>query len=114
MALGYARVTGGPGPGNLGFRPDQGMTVTDVTLDGSYSSGGYALSNASLGLLANPSSIDLDVGTAQGFTPVWDTANHKLKMFKSAGAAGAHAECAAGDLSTAVVVRLTCRGAVVV
>lgn len=114
MALAYARVTGGPGPGSIGFRPDQGMTVTDVTLDGSYPANGYPLSNQSLGLLANPSSVDLDVGTAQGFTPVWDTTNNKLKMFKSAGAAGAHAECVAGDLSTAVVVRVTCRGPVIV
>lgn len=80
-------------------------TIVDITLDNAYPANGYALANASMGILGAPSMLDLDVKTAQGFTPVWDQANNKLKMFKSAGAAGAHAECASADLSSAVVVR---------
>jgi len=90
--------------------PDQNKTIVDITLDGSYASGGYALAPASLGMLQAPDMIDPDVKTGQGFTPIWNQTTGKLQMFKSAGSAGAHAECASGDLSSAVVVRLEVTG----
>src|ERR1044072_6834749 len=88
---------------------DKGKTIVDITLDSAYPSGGYALSNAGLGMLVKPTMIDLDVSTAQGFTPVWDVSNHKLKMFKS-GSNSAHSECASADLSSSVVIRAEVTG----
>jgi hypothetical protein len=61
-------------------------------------------------MLATPTMVELDVKTAQGFLPVWDQTANKLKMFKSAGAAGALAECASADLSSSVVIRAEVTG----
>ena len=90
--------------------PDQSKVVVDITLDGAYDGVGYLLSHVGLGLASAPDMVDLDVQTGQGFTPVWNKATGKLVMYKSAGAAGAHAQCAAGDLSNAVIVRAECIG----
>jgi hypothetical protein len=92
--------------------PLSGRTSVEITLDGSYSSGGYALSNSGLGLLTNPASVQLTVRSGQGFTPVYDKANNKLKMFKSAAGATAHTECANTDLSSSVIVAALCTGSV--
>jgi hypothetical protein len=90
--------------------PDVQKTIVDITLDGAYPAGGYALTNAQLGMLSTPDMVDPVIITAQGFTPDWDKTNNKLKMFKSAGVAGAHTECANTDLSSAVVVRCEVTG----
>lgn len=90
--------------------------IVDITLDNAYPANGYVLSNASMGVLGAPSMVDCDVKTAQGFTPVWDQVNAKLKMYKSAGAAGQHTECASADLTSSVVIRaeVTCPSGVVI
>lgn len=90
--------------------PDVNKTVVDITLDGSYAAGGYALVNASLGLASAPDMLDPVVATGQGFTPIWNQSTGKLMMYKSAAIAGAHTECVAGDLSSAVVIRCECIG----
>jgi hypothetical protein len=94
--------------------PDMRTTVVDVTLDSSYSTGGYALSNASLGLLSNPVSVDATMNfAATQPIPFWDSATNKLAFFKSNTAAKV-TECANTDLSTSNVCRLTCIGSPVV
>jgi hypothetical protein len=96
--------------------PLSSKTIVDITLDNAYPANGYVLSNTGLGVLDSPHMVDLDIKTAQGFTPVWDQVNSKLKMYKSAGAAGQHTECASADLTSSVVVRaeVTCMGGVIV
>jgi hypothetical protein len=101
MALAYTSVR---------KNPDIGKMVTDVTLDGSYSAGGYALSNAGLGMYGAPDMVDPQVITGQGFSPGWNRGTGKLMMFKSAAGASPFTECVAGDLSTAVVVRCEALG----
>jgi hypothetical protein len=93
--------------------PDTGKTIVDITLDGSYAAGGYALNSNQLGMLQKPDMIDPAVITAQGFDAAWDQPNHKLKMWKS-GSSSAKAECVGADLSSAVVVRCECTGLVMV
>lgn len=90
-------------------RRDNGQTVVDVTLDSSYPANGYPLSNAGLGMLLKPDSIVTNTRSVQGVIGMWDETNHKLKMMK--GAAGLLVECAAGDISSANVITLTCTGA---
>jgi hypothetical protein len=90
--------------------PDQRKTVVDITLDGSYASGGYALDNRQLGLIQAPDSVDPYMVTGDGFTPTFVASTNKLKIFKSAGAAGAHTECVAGDLTSSVKVRCDVTG----
>jgi deoxyhypusine synthase len=90
--------------------PDVQKAVVDITLDGAYAAGGYALTNAQLGMLVTPDMVDPIVTTGQGFTPEWNKTTNKLLMFKTAAGAGAHAECVAGDLSSAVVVRCEVTG----
>lgn len=89
--------------------PDVYKAIIDITLDASYASGGYALSNSSLGMLAKPDMLDFEVRTGDGFVPRWDQANNKLKMFK-VGAAGALTECVNTDLTASVVVRAEVTG----
>jgi hypothetical protein len=90
--------------------PDLSKMIVDITLDGAYAAGGYLLSNPSLGMYAAPDMVDPQVRTGQGFVPLWNQVTGKLMMFKSAGAAGPQAECAAGDLSNAVTVRCEVTG----
>jgi len=94
--------------------PDIRTTIVDVTLDSSYSTGGYALTNASLGLLSNPVSVDatMNFATTQPI-PLWDSATNKLAFFKSNTAAKV-TECANTDLSASNVCRLTVIGQPVV
>src|SRR5689334_19397192 len=92
--------------------PLSGRTSVEITLDGSYAAGGYQLSNSGLGMLTNPASVQLTVRSGQGFTPVYDKANNKLKMFKTAAGSGAHAECVNTDLSSSVIVSALCNGTV--
>lgn len=89
--------------------PDMSKTIVDITLDGAYAAGGYALTNSALGMAAKADMIDPMVITAQGFDAAWDQVNNKLKMWKS-GSTSAKAECVAGDLSSAVVVRCEVTG----
>jgi hypothetical protein len=90
--------------------PDMQKAIVDITLDGAYGAGGYALNNNQMGMLAAPDMVDADIKTGQGFTPIWNQSTGKLQMFKSAGAAGAHTECVAGDLTNAVIVRCEVTG----
>lgn len=106
MAIAYARVT-------KGCRPDQGMMMTDITLDGSYAAGGYALDNASLGLIGQAQSMDLEYihATATNyFQPVFDPVNNKIKIFKSGTAGATLNECASGDITSSHKIRVSAYG----
>ena len=91
-------------------RPDVGRTIVDVTLDGSYSSGGYVLDPKQLGMLVAPDSVDPYFTTGEGFTPNYTASTQKLKIFKSAGAAGQHTEASSGDLTSSMKVRCDVAG----
>ncbi len=97
---------------NANSRRDLGETVTDMTCDGAYPAGGYPVVNSSIGMQSTPVAVDCDVATAQGLLAAWDSANNKIKLFVTgAGLSGVLAEAAAGNVSTAVVVRLKAKGA---
>lgn len=104
MALAYARVE---------TRADLGRVITDITLDGSYSAGGYALDNTQMGLLSNPKTLDLQYTHATAtndFVPVYDPVNNKLKVFKSGTAGATLNECVSGDITTSHKVRAVAYG----
>lgn len=92
--------------------PDVSKTIVDITLDGSYAAGGYALTPASLGMEAAPDMVDPQIvtTTGQGFIPSWNQQTGKLQFFKNAAGAGAFAECVAGDLSASVKCRVEVTG----
>lgn len=103
MAIAYAVVK---------RNPDLRETIVDVTLDGSYSAGGYALDGKSMGLLASkPEHVQPVTKTVHGVVPSWDEANNKLVMWKTGSAtSGVFIQAAAGDLSTSVIVRCLVKG----
>jgi hypothetical protein len=94
--------------GDLFFR------VVDVTLDGSYPTGGYPLAAKDLGFGTNGQIFMVDPGTFSktgGWMTGWDYTNNKLQVFDSSGAASAVAhEVAAATVLTGVVVRLLAFG----
>ena len=85
-------------------RPDMGRNTVDITLDGSYASNGYLLSASQMGM-SSIDSVDSYQTTGEGFTALYVASTGKLKMFKSAGAAGQHTECTSGDLTSSMKVR---------
>jgi hypothetical protein len=104
MAIAYAVVE---------RRPDIGRAITDITLDGSYSAGGYALDNAQLGLIAPAQNMDLTyihATATSDFVPVYDPVNNKIKVFKSGTAGATLNECASGDITSSHKIRATVHG----
>jgi hypothetical protein len=94
---------------NPNSRRDLGETITDVTCDRSYpGSGGYPITGANFGMLNLPDAMDCAFKTGQGIHPVYNQGAAKLQLLK--GAAGLLVECAAGDVSSAVVVRCKAKG----
>lgn len=89
------------------------INVVDVTLDGAYAAGGYALTPAQLGV-ATVHAVSPIGGTAAGVLPRYDTANAKLIIYKGASTVtvtsgnAAFTELATNDtiISAATVVRL--------
>lgn len=75
MAIGYSII-------KKGVAGNMRINIVDITLDGSYAAGGYALTAASLGV----STIHHVVPTPQGdgIVPIWDVTNSKLKLYKGA------------------------------
>lgn len=58
----------------------------DVALDTSYPTGGYSIPASSLGWSEITGVLNLgESGSTKGYHPVWDTANKKLMLFRSAG-----------------------------
>lgn len=107
MAIAYARDPG------FATRPDLGMVTTVITLDGSYSAGGYAIDNPSIGMIGTPGNMDLTYVHATAtndFVPVWDKANGKIKIFKSGTANATLNECAAGDITSGHSIIATAHG----
>lgn len=99
MAIAYTRVAS---------YPDKYVNIVDITLDGSYASGGYLLDPKQLGLLA----IDSIAGymtTGEGFDCSYVSSTTKLKFWK-VGAAGAKTECASGDLTSSMKCRVEATG----
>lgn len=76
----------------------------DLTLDGSYGAGGYALTAALFGHRNTLNSVEVAISNT-GFLSVYRPSTLKLQFYK-VGAAGALTECVAGDLSSAAVVRI--------
>lgn len=106
MAIAYARVN---------KKPDLGRVIVDITLDGSYAAGGYALDNTQLGLIGNPVNMDLTYVHATAtndFVPVYDPANNKIKVFKSGTAGATLNECVSGDITSSHKIRATVQGTV--
>jgi hypothetical protein len=105
MALAYTRIKS---------RPDIREVVVDVTLDGSYSAGGYALDNKSLGVISTPEAVECSsyrhATATSSNVGVWDPVNNKLLIFEGNGATAPLVECAAGDITTSHKVRLTVKG----
>jgi hypothetical protein len=105
MALAYAMVE---------RRSDMRQNIVDITLDGSYAAGGYALDNPSLGIVGNPTNVDCNTyvhATATNdFVAVWDPANNKVKVFKSGTAGATLNECVSGDITTSHKIRATVTG----
>lgn len=101
MAIALARVKS---------RADVRETIFDMTCDGSYSSGGYAIAPKDVGLLSIDS-IEAYEKTGQGNLAQWDPTNGKLRVFQTGAAlSGVLSEAISGDLSTANVFRLVCKG----
>jgi hypothetical protein len=100
MAIAYTQVAS---------YPDMRTTVYDITLDGSYASGGYAVTAASLGVLGIDS-LDCNWATGEGFTAAYVTSTGKIKCFKNAAGAGAFTECVNTDLTSSMKVRVTVIG----
>jgi hypothetical protein len=95
-------------------RRDRGETIVVLTLDGSYGAGGYALSNAGLGVLDTPDSIEMQYVHATAtsdFLPVYDKVNNKIKIFKTGAVVGTTlAECVAGDITSGHSIRCVVKG----
>jgi len=95
-------------------RPDLGKQVSTITLDGSYAAGGYAVSNAALGMVDTPDQVTMTYSHAtatNNFVPVYDFANNKIKIFKSGTAGATLNECVSGDITSShsIVVEATGR-----
>jgi hypothetical protein len=94
-------------------RRDRGETVVVLTLDGSYSAGGYALSNAGLGMLDTPDTIEMNYVHATAtsdFLPIFDRANNKIKVFKSGTAGATLNECVNTDITSGHSIRCVVKG----
>ena len=91
-------------------RPDLRENIVDMTADGSYASGGYAIAPKDVGMLSIDS-IEAYEKTGQGNIAQWDPTNSKLRVFQTGAAlSGVLSEAIAGDLSTANVFRLVVKG----
>ena len=91
--------------------PDQSKMVVDITLDGSYSAGGYALTPASLGLLAAPDMVDPILRSGQGLVPVWNQSTGKLMMYRTGAVVSTPLQEAVNtDITTAFIVRCEVTG----
>jgi hypothetical protein len=98
MAIAYAID-----PNPIKSRRDMGQTMVTITLDGSYAAGGYALTNANLGMLDTPDAIDMQYVHATAtndFVPVYDRANNKIKIFCSGTASATLNECTSGQITS--------------
>jgi len=88
--------------------PRRGMRSgwVDVTLDGSYSAGGWAITAANLGLgtiycLIPPGAA---VKSSLGYPLLWNHSTGKLQAFQGSSASNVgHKEIDSGDLSSVVV-----------
>jgi hypothetical protein len=93
--------------GDLFFR------VVDVTFDGSYPAGGYALTPQQMGLGTN-GVVFLVLGAISktaGWLLGWDYTNNKLQVFDGSGvASAAQHEVAAATSLTGVVARIFVMG----
>jgi len=87
--------------------------LVDVTLDGSYPTGGYPLTPQQLGFGTNGSIVFVDAPMSRtgGWMLGWDYTNSKLQVFDGSAAANvAMHEVAAATVLTGVVARLLISG----
>ena len=107
MAISYALVS---------RDPTSNKTVTDITLDGSYSAGGYAVTAAGLGVVQLPANMDLTyihATATNDFVPVWDPTNSKIKIFCSGTASATLNECTSGQITSSHKIRVTSHAPIV-
>lgn len=105
MAIAYSRVASR-------CRPDAGVMVTDITLDGSYGAGGYAIDLKAIGMLDTPDHVECNYNHQTAtltLNSAYDYANNKLKFFKS-NTAAAPTEAASGDITASASCRLVATG----
>ena len=97
MALAFATFKR-MAPTKGGFR----RGFVDITLDASYSAGGWAITKANLNL---PNTLHAVIPPAHknGFHLEWDQVNGKLKAYQEQDTASASKEIDAADLSAAVI-----------
>ena len=90
------------------FAPMKGgirMGTVDITLDGSYSAGGWAISASDLNLTSIVAIIPPGPGVASnlGYPLRWDHATGKLLAFEEADGGAGLQEIDAGDLNNEVI-----------
>ena|SRR5690242_10779748 len=96
----------------IGERKDLGETMTDLTLDNSSYSSGFAITPANVRL----QSIDsIDVVTQVGSTIAgdafhWDSTNGKLRGYRQSAATGALTESVAAEYASTQILRLRAKG----
>jgi len=94
-------------------RRDLGQTIVTLTLDGSYAAGGYALTNANLGMQDNPDVVNptyVHATATNDFVPVYDKANNKIKIFCSGTASATLNECTSGQITSSHSIICEVRG----
>src|SRR5262245_32313549 len=95
-------------------RPEAREVIVDMTCDASYPAGGYPVTPANLGLLSVPEAVVAYERTVQGNDVQFDHTNQKVKIFQTGAArSGVFSEAVNTDLTTADIIRLVCKGDVV-
>ena len=106
MALAYT-------PKVANSRPDNGVMVTDIVLDGSYPAAGYALDLASIGMLDTPDHVEVNFNVYHTATlcptAKFSPTGNKL-MFLKSNTAAVPTECANTDLTSGDTVRIVATG----
>lgn len=97
----------------VGERKDMGETMTDLTLDATSYSSGFAITAANV-RQQNIDSVDVVSQQGSAMAPVvfhWDATNAKLRAYRQGAAAGVLTESSAGDFSTSMILRIRAKGA---
>lgn len=104
MAISVARLQGGQWRNG-----NKRQVVADVTLSGSYATGGEAIAVSSLGVkrVLNVTGIVTEAaGQTTAWNVYWDVANGKLKLFGAAAGATGLTEHAAAAYAAVTVAHL--------
>ena len=106
MAIAYSII-------RKGVAGNMRINIVDVTLDGSYAAGGYALTAASMGV-GTVYNLSPQVITNEGVEAQWDQAGAKLRVVKGANTVtvtsgnGAYSELATNDTLISANTKVRC------